>query len=405
MTTLGASTTTLALLSIAIAIPTVIFGLVAGAIADRYDRRRIMLASDLLRAGLVASFVLVATLERLPLLVVLASLQATVGVFFGPARGALVARAVPREGLLAANSLGQISRIAFGLDGDRRDRRGGRRHRPGLAGVPVDAARSLRRSRSSGALDRSITKPTGAAQAAAIGVFASLRDGLAIVGRSRALQATIFGAAVVMLGVGAINTLFYPFIIRELAISPIWSGPVEAAQTASMILAGALVAPIGRRIGAPNMVTSVLAGVAVVVALLSQVQNLVGLLLVLFAVGWFFTPLQAATATIIQSATDDSARGRVIATFQTSMSTTTIVRRRWPASSPTSWASGTCSCWAGSTPRSARSWRPCCSGSIGAAARAGRPGRHCGGGVGGGRLDGDGRARAWYCNGCPTVDG
>ena len=86
VTTLGATTTTLAVMSIAIAIPTVIFGLVAGAVADRYDRRRIMLASDLLRAGLVASFVLVATLERLPILVVLASLQATVGVFFGPAR-------------------------------------------------------------------------------------------------------------------------------------------------------------------------------------------------------------------------------------------------------------------------------------------------------------------------------
>ena len=325
VTTLGASTTTLALLSIAIAIPTVIFGLVAGAIADRYDRRRIMLASDLLRAGLVASFVLVATLERLPLLVVLASLQATVGVFFGPARGALVARAVPREGLLAANSLSQISRIAFGLIGT------------GVTGVVagvtglvwpvflVDAATFLASVAIVWGLDRSITKPTGAAHAAAIGIFASLRDGLAIVGRSRALQATIFGAAVVMLGVGAINTLFYPFMIRELAISPIWSGPVEAAQTASMILAGALVAPIGRRIGAPSMVTFGLAGIAVVVALLSQVQNLVGLLLVLFAVGWFLTPLQAATATIIQSATDDSARGRVIATFQTSMSTTTIL--------------------------------------------------------------------------------
>ena len=51
VTTLGATTTTLAVMSIAIAIPTVIFGLVAGAVADRYDRRRIMLASDLLRAG------------------------------------------------------------------------------------------------------------------------------------------------------------------------------------------------------------------------------------------------------------------------------------------------------------------------------------------------------------------
>jgi sugar phosphate permease len=92
-----------------------------------------------------------------------------------------------------------------------------------------------------------------------------------------------------------------------------------------MILAGALVAPLGRRLGAPRMVTLGLAGIAVVVAALSQVQDLIGLLLVLFAVGWFVTPLQAASATIIQSATDDSARGRVIATFQTSMSTTTIL--------------------------------------------------------------------------------
>jgi MFS family permease len=325
VTTLGASTTTLALLSIAIAIPTVIFGLVAGAIADRFDRRRIMLASDLLRAGLVAAFVLVATLERLPILVVLASLQATVGVFFGPARGALVARVVPRHGLLAANSLSQISRIAFGLIGT-----GVTGVVAGLSGLVwpvfvVDAATFIVSFAIVWGVDRSITKPTGAAHAAAIGMMASLRDGLAIVGRSRALQATIFGAAVVMLGVGAINTLFYPFMIRELGVSPIWSGPVEAAQTASMIMAGALVAPLGRRLGAPRMVTLGLGGTAIVVAALSQVQDVVGLLLVLFAVGWFITPLQAASATIIQSATDDSSRGRVIATFQTAMSTTTIL--------------------------------------------------------------------------------
>ena len=227
--------------------------------------------------------------------------------------------------MLAANSLSQISRIAFGLIGT-----GVTGVVAGITGLVwpvflVDAATFLVSVAIVWGVDRSITKPTGAAHAAAIGMVASLRDGLAVVGRSRALQATIFGAAVVMLGVGAINTLFYPFMIRELAISPIWSGPVEAAQTASMILAGVLVAPLGRRLGAPRLVTFGLAGVAVVVAALSQVQDLVGLLVVLFAVGWFITPLQAASATIIQSATDDSSRGRVIATFQTAMSTTTIL--------------------------------------------------------------------------------
>jgi MFS family permease len=325
ITTLGASTTTLAILSIAIAIPTVAFGLVAGAIADRYDRRRIMLTSDLLRAGLVAMFVLVATLERLPILIALASLQATVGVFFSPARGALVARVVPRPGLLAANSLGQVSRIIFALVGT------------GITGVVagtsgqvwpvflVDAATFLGSVALVWGVDRSLTAPSGAAHARAVGLLVSLQDGLRVVRRSRALQATIFGAAVVMLGVGAINTLFFPFMIRELAINAAWAGPVEGAQTASMVLAGALVAPLGMRLGAPRMVTLGLAGIAVVVALLAQVRDLPGLLLVLFAVGWFVTPLQAASATIIQGATDDSMRGRVIATFQTAMSTTTIL--------------------------------------------------------------------------------
>ena len=325
ITTIGASTTALAIMSIALAIPTVTFGLVAGAIADRYDRRRIMLASDTLRAVLVAAFVLVATLERLPVLYVLAFLQALVGTFFSPARGALVARVVPREGLLAANSLGQVSRIVFGL--------GGTAITGVVAGISgqvwpvfvVDAATFLVSVALVWGVDRSLGAPSGAAHEASIGVVRSLRDGLAVVGRSRALQATILGAAVVMLGLGAINTLFFPFMIRELAINPVWAGPVEGAQTASMVLAAAIVAPLGRRIGAPGVVVLGLAGASVVVALLAAVWDVWSLIAVVFAVGWFITPLQAATATIIQSATDDRMRGRVISVFQTSMSTTTIV--------------------------------------------------------------------------------
>jgi MFS family permease len=325
ITTMGASTTALAIMSIALAVPTVTFGLVAGAIADRYDRRRIMLVSDTLRAVLVAAFVLAATIDRLPILYVLAFTQALVGTFFGPARGALVARVVPRDGLLAANSLGQVSRIVFGL--------GGTAITGVVAGVSgevwpvflIDALTFLASVAIVWGVDRSLGAPSGAVHEASIGMLRSLREGLALVGRSKPLLATILGAAVVMLGLGAINTLFFPFMIRELGISPIWAGPVEGAQTASMVLAAAIVAPLGRRLGAPGVVVLGLAGAAVVVAMLSVVWDVWSLIAVVFAVGWFITPLQAATATIIQSATDDRMRGRVIATFQTSMSTTTIL--------------------------------------------------------------------------------
>ena len=50
---LTGSTAALAAMAIALAVPPLTIGLVAGTLADRVDRRRLMLASDLLRAVIV----------------------------------------------------------------------------------------------------------------------------------------------------------------------------------------------------------------------------------------------------------------------------------------------------------------------------------------------------------------
>jgi MFS family permease len=107
----------LAVLSIAVAVPSMVGGVIAGAYADRLDRRRIMIVSDTVRAGLVLVFVVAGTVERLPILYVVAFLQAAVGTLFSPSRGALIPKVVPREGLMAANALGQLSRMIGGLLG------------------------------------------------------------------------------------------------------------------------------------------------------------------------------------------------------------------------------------------------------------------------------------------------
>ena len=54
---LTGSTAALAGMAIVLAIPPLTIGLVAGTYADRIDRRRIMLASDLLRAVVVLGFI------------------------------------------------------------------------------------------------------------------------------------------------------------------------------------------------------------------------------------------------------------------------------------------------------------------------------------------------------------
>ena len=86
---LTGSTAALALMAIVLAVPQVVFGVIAGAWVDRLDRRRLMIASDLVRAVLVLGFVVAASGDRLWLLYLLAFAQASVGTFFTPARTAL----------------------------------------------------------------------------------------------------------------------------------------------------------------------------------------------------------------------------------------------------------------------------------------------------------------------------
>jgi hypothetical protein len=232
---------------------------------------------------------------------------------------------VPAHGLLAANSISQISRVVAGLIGT------------GLAGVivgvsgevwpafVVDAATFFVSVAIVYGVDRRLGIPESLAGSARAGIGASVGEGLRAIAGSRTLVATVAGTAVAMLGLGGVNVLFVPFLVNVLQVSPVWAGPLEGAQTVSLVLAGGLVATIAARRSSTSIVSVSLAGVAAVVACLSIVPNVGWAFVVLFAVGWFVTPLQAATTTILQTSVADGMRGRVMAAFQASMSTTTIL--------------------------------------------------------------------------------
>lgn len=96
-------------LFIARALPPFLLGPVAGVVADRFDRRKVLIVSDVLRAGIVLCFLLVDRPERLWLLYILTVLQFSVSAFFEPARAALVPALVETDELLAANTLSSIT--------------------------------------------------------------------------------------------------------------------------------------------------------------------------------------------------------------------------------------------------------------------------------------------------------
>lgn len=306
---LTGSTAALATMAIVLAIPQVTLGLVAGVYADRFDRKRIMLASDALRALLVLGFVLVDA-SHLWILYLLGFLQATVGTFFTPARGALLAQLLPLEALLAANSLTQTSRILAGLLG------------AGAAGVLVgvlgvywpafvtNAATFLL----SFLLVSLVRVPRGLARAArteASSVLEALLEGLRLIGRSRILLGTLTGAAVMMLGLGAVNVLFIPLLTKDLRVPPTLFGLVQLAETGGMILAGGLVVALAARLKPTQMVSLGMVVLGLGVGLIALVGTLWQVLALLFLIGLMVAPVQAGVSTLVQTTVDDQARGRV----------------------------------------------------------------------------------------------
>ena len=86
-------------------LPVFLFSPIAGVIADKYDRRNILIVSDLLRAVTVFSFLFIRSADQLWLLYLLTALQFMLSALFNPARSAILANVVDQKDLVAANAL------------------------------------------------------------------------------------------------------------------------------------------------------------------------------------------------------------------------------------------------------------------------------------------------------------
>ena len=92
----------------ATALPALVVGLVAGVFVDRYDRKKIMIVSCLLRAVLVASIPAVVAIN-INLLYVIVFINAAIAQFFDPAQESVIPDVATDEELAPANSFLTIS--------------------------------------------------------------------------------------------------------------------------------------------------------------------------------------------------------------------------------------------------------------------------------------------------------
>ncbi|MGW3890785.1 MFS transporter [Micromonospora chokoriensis] len=110
----------IAAVTVAGQLPPLLFGLLGGVYADRWDRRRTMAVVDGVRAAVVAALAVAVALHRasVPVLLVAAFLLAALGTLFDSASFALLPALVPRDALPRANGRLQAgSAVAGGFLG------------------------------------------------------------------------------------------------------------------------------------------------------------------------------------------------------------------------------------------------------------------------------------------------
>jgi MFS family permease len=212
---LSNSPTALSLVGLAWTLPIGIFVLIGGVISDRFERRRIMIAADIVRAVAVGTIGVLVLTEVVELwhLIVLAAVFGTGEAFFGPAFMSIVPEIVPRHLLLQANSLDQFIRpFAFLLVG------------PALGGWMVatigpgqafmlDAGTFLV-SAAAIFLMRYRPAPREAAEER-ISVLRDLREGFVFVRAHAWLWATLLAAAVFLLAYWGPVDVLVPYLVRN----------------------------------------------------------------------------------------------------------------------------------------------------------------------------------------------
>jgi MFS family permease len=320
---LTGSTTAIATLSIVIAIPSIVFGLFAGVYVDKLNRKRIMLASDLIRGVLVLGFLFAQSKDRILWMYVLTFVQAAVGTFFNPARGAVVQQILKPDQYMAANSISQTGMVISSVVG------------AALAGVIVGFTDSFAPAFIVDALTFFVSfalvllvkvpkielQPSQKIE----GMIAPLLEGLKIISSSKVLLAVLVGGGVTMFGLGASNVLYTPYIINILKVPVTWLGAVNLSETAALVLSGALVMGFAAKINPSRVISSCLLLLGILVSFNAVVPNIWFFVAVNFVIGLVVAPLEASFATLLQGSIANEFMGRVGSGFNIVMNSASLI--------------------------------------------------------------------------------
>jgi DHA3 family macrolide efflux protein-like MFS transporter len=301
------------------ALPTLFVGLFAGVFVDRFNRKRILLASDLLRGILVLlipiGFISFGNDTGMLVMYGLLFLAATVRTFFDPAWESVLPEIASEEELTSANSFLSISSfgstaIGFALAGL-------------LAGIDIhvpfyiDALTFAL----SFVLVLAVRIPAHSAEpeSTTVGVIVeNLKVGAKYLWEARLLRWLFLINLPVMLSFGLWNVLLLPMAIRELGASEFEYGLQEGVTSVGFVVGSLLMARFGDRLpeGTWMVAGTLLMGVFGVLYGLSP--NIQVAILLVMVTGFLNSPMSIARRGLMQKNVPRAMRGRVFSAFAVS---------------------------------------------------------------------------------------
>ncbi len=297
--------------------PSLLVGLVAGVFVDRYDRKQIMVAADLLRAVLIVAIPILLPLN-IAWLYILVALTAAVGQFFNPAHSSVLPEIASEEELNAANSLMAIS--SFG------------------ALIVGYAAAGLITSQFSvtwayyvnafsfliaGLLISRVRVPKLAVdeKTSVAAVFHNLRTGLNIVTSTPILRSLFLVFIPIFIAFGLGNALRLPFSVEVLGATEFEFSLIESVTLVGFVAASIVMAQLGDRLREGQWITISFIGIGFT-SIAFALNSSIPLALVIITIeGFVNSPSVIARALIIQRYTPREARGRVFSAFFVSRDT------------------------------------------------------------------------------------
>ncbi len=307
--------------AMALTLPQLLFGLVGGVMADRFDRKKVMVISDLARAAAILILIWAKSPRELYLFPLVGCFMSVAGVFFGPARNAIIPSIVSREMLLTANGLLQASQMLAVIAGSSLATLVIATLGPASAFI-LDSLTFL----ISAGLIFTLKIPPLNNSGPKEGIFwPQLKEGLSYIKERKPILVILVVASVATLSLGSIAVLGVAYVENYLGVNAESFGFLNSIQGIGMI-AGGLSLGFFSRFASPHYLASIammVLGLAILFFAFSS--RFEAALLLAAIIGVCVVVARATLAAILQATVPDEKRGRVESTVNTSISFSTAL--------------------------------------------------------------------------------